>query len=357
MLNAYKEGKDLYAVIASAAFDNRYEDNLECYPEGTEIIFEGQKVICGYKTHTNEAGKARRSQAKTILLGILYGRGAASVGEQIGKSKEEAQKIIDKFFDSFPKVRDWVNATHEKARKLGYVEDWFGRKRHLPEINLPKYDIKYSDGRQVGTYTFNPILGCKGKLIEDSESKKWLKLCNESRGKADLEDTIQKAAVHGIVITDNTGIIAKAERQSVNSIVQGGAATLTKMAMVNLYNDPILRSLDFHMIITVHDEVLGECPAKYADEVSKRMAQVMIDTSKPYMNVPMSVDCEIGAKWYINNYITSINAEYKKLIDGDKKKNIQPISPEEAFEKIVSNHTECLREELHEMLYNNSEVN
>ena len=357
MLKAYEEGKDLYAVIASAAFDNKYEDNLECYPEGTEIMFEGQKVICGYKTHTNDAGKARRGQAKTILLGILYGRGARSVGEQIGKSKEEAQKIIDKFFDSFPKVKEWVEITHEKAKKLGYVEDWFGRKRHLPDINLPRYDIKYSDGRQVGTYTFNPILGCKGKLIEDSESKKWLCLCNESRGKADLEDTIKKASAHGIIITDNTGIIAKAERQSVNSIVQGGAATLTKMAMVNLYNNQRLRELGFHMIITVHDEVLGECPEENAEEVSKLMAQVMIDTSKPYMNVPMSVDCEIGSKWYINNYITSINEEYKKLIEGDKKKNISPISPDEAFERIVTNHTECLRDELRNMLYNSSEVN
>ena len=357
MLNAYEEGKDLYAVIASAAFDNKYEDNLECYPEGTEIMFEGKKVICGYKTHTNEEGKARRGIAKTLLLGILYGRGANSIAEQIGKSKEEAQKIIDKFFDSFPKVKAWIDSTHIKARKLGYVEDWFGRKRHLPDINLPRYAVKYSDGRQVGTYTFNPILGCKGRLIEDSEAKKWIRLCNESRGREDLEDTIKKASNHGIIITDNTGIIAKAERQSVNSIVQGGAATLTKMAMVNLYNDEILKKLGFHMLITVHDEVLGECPKENSEEVSKRMAQVMIDTSKPYMNVPMSVDCEIGSKWYINNYITSINAEYKKLIEGDKKKNISPISQDEAFETIVNTHTECLREELQNMLYNNSEVN
>lgn len=357
MLNAYREGKDLYAVIASMCFDKSYEDCLEFYPEGTEIEFEGQKVICGHKTHTNDEGKYRRSQAKAVLLGILYGRGAISIGEQIGKSKEEAQKIIDKFFDSFPKVREWIESTHEKARKLGYVEDWFGRKRHLPDINLPKYDIHYSDGRKVGTYTFNPILGCKGRFIEDSESKKWLNLCKESKGKADLEDTIKKAAIHGITITDNTGIIAKAERQSVNSIVQGGAATLTKMAMVNLYNDKELRELGFHMLITVHDEVLGECPKVNAEKVAERMAQVMVDTSKPYMNVPMSVDCEIGTKWYINNYITSINEEYKGLLEGDKKKNISPMSPEEAFENIVSNHTECLREELHDMLYNkNSEV-
>ena len=356
MLNAYKEGKDLYAVIASAAFDNRYEDNLEHYPEGTEIEFEGQHVICGYKTHTNDAGKARRSQAKTILLGILYGRGAASVGEQIGKSKEEAQKIIDKFFDSFPKVKEWVDSTHEKARRLGYVEDWFGRKRHLPEINLPRYEIKYLDGKQVGTYTFNPILGCSGRLVESKESKQWLEKCYKARGKVELERVRTEARGKGVDIVDNTGIIAKAERQSVNSIVQGGAATLTKMAMVNLYNDPVLRDLDFHMIITVHDEVLGECPVENAEEVSKRMAQVMIDTSKPYMNVPMSVDCELGAKWYINNYITSINAEYKKLIDGDKKKNIIPISPEEAFSVIVKRHTETSKEDLSNMLYNNSEV-
>lgn len=356
MLNAYKEGKDLYAVIASAAFDNKYEDNLEFYPEGTEIMFEGQRVICGYKTHTNYEGKHRRSVAKALLLGILYGRGPNSIAEQIGKSKEEAQKIIDKFFDSFPKVKAWVNTTHEKARKFGYVEDWFGRKRHLPEINLPKYEIKYIDGREVGTYTFNPILGCKGRLIENKETKEWMDKCYKARGKAELEKVRNQARAVGIDIIDNTGIIAKAERQSVNSIVQGGAATLTKMAMVNLYNDKILRDLDFHMIITVHDEVLGECPKENAEQVSARMAQVMIDTSKPYMNVPMSVDCELGAKWYINNYITSVNAEYKKLVDGDKKKNISPISPEEAFEIIVKKHTETSKEDLYNMLYNNNEV-
>ena len=355
MLKAYEEGKDLYAVIASAAFDNRYEDNLEFYPEGTEITFEGKKVICGYKTHTNEDGKHRRGVAKTILLGLLYGRGAVSIGEQIGKSKDEAQKIIDKFFDSFPKVKAWIDSTHEKARKVGYVEDWFGRKRHLPDINLPKYDIKYKDGRAVGTYTFNPIIGCKGRLIEDTESKKWLKRCYDARGRREVEEIAQDAAIHGLVITDNTGIIAKAERQSDNSIVQGGAATLTKMAMINLYIDPVLRDLDFHMIITVHDEVLGECPKENAEAVAKRMAQVMIDTSKPYMNVPMSVDCEIGKMWYIDNYKTHVQKEYKNLVTGDPNKNIEPLPQEEAFEKIVSIHTERTKDELYKMLYNKGE--
>ena len=69
MIKAYQEGKDLYSVIASMSFGRKYEDCLEFYPEGTEIEFEGQKVICGHKTHQNKEGKKYRSMAKSILLG------------------------------------------------------------------------------------------------------------------------------------------------------------------------------------------------------------------------------------------------------------------------------------------------
>lgn len=69
MLKAYNEGKDLYSVIAAMSFDRKYEDCLEFYPEGTKIIYEGEEVICGHKTHTNKEGKNFRSMAKSILLG------------------------------------------------------------------------------------------------------------------------------------------------------------------------------------------------------------------------------------------------------------------------------------------------
>ena len=69
MINAYREGKDLYSVIASMSFDRKYEDCLEFYPEGTVIDYEGQKVVCGYKTHQNKEGKHYRSMSKSILLG------------------------------------------------------------------------------------------------------------------------------------------------------------------------------------------------------------------------------------------------------------------------------------------------
>lgn len=69
MINAYLEGKDLYAIIASRSFNKPYEDCLEFYPAGTEIEVDGKKVVCGNKTHQNKAGKERRSNAKSILLG------------------------------------------------------------------------------------------------------------------------------------------------------------------------------------------------------------------------------------------------------------------------------------------------
>ena len=53
MRQAYLEGKDLYCVIASNIYNNRYEDNLEHWPEGTVLELDGQKTVCGYKTHLN----------------------------------------------------------------------------------------------------------------------------------------------------------------------------------------------------------------------------------------------------------------------------------------------------------------
>ena len=69
MIQAYKDGKDLYAVVASNMYDNDYSDNLEFYPSGKKIVFEGNEIICGNKTHLNKEGKARRQSAKSVLIG------------------------------------------------------------------------------------------------------------------------------------------------------------------------------------------------------------------------------------------------------------------------------------------------
>ena len=122
---------------------------MEFYPAGTKLEIEGKIIICGNKTNINKQGKERRTNCKSILLGILYGRGAASVAEQIHKTKEEAQEIIDKFYKSFPKVKAWIDNTQLEARKVGYVEDFAGRRRHLPDILLSRYEIKPIDKKRI----------------------------------------------------------------------------------------------------------------------------------------------------------------------------------------------------------------
>lgn len=341
MLKAYEDKKDLYSVIAQSMYENKYEDNLEFYPEGTKINIDGEDIICGYKTHKNKAGKKRRSEAKTVLLGMLYGRGAYSIAEQVGRPKEDGQKIIDNFFKSFPKVKAWIDATHEKVRRLGYVEDWYGRRRHLPEVNLPLYSLDYTEDYKKKHNTFNPILECQDR-IDDQLKKKYSMKLNDIKGKRQLENLQREALSEGLKITSNEGFIAKAERQSVNAIVQGGAATLTKLAMINIYNDEELNKLGLRMLIPIHDEILCTCPKINGEKASERLVQVMVDTAKPYMNVPMSCDPYLVSHWYWDELSVQIQNEFEHLQE--------EMTREEALKELKKIHCELLEKDLLDML-------
>ena len=343
MLQAYKDKKDLYSVIAQSMYGNRYEDNLEFYPEGEHITIDGEDVICGNKTHKNKAGKKRRSEAKTVLLGMLYGRGAYSIAAQVEKPKEEGQKIIDNFFRVFPKVKDWIDATHEKARQLGYVEDWYGRRRHLDDIKKPKYSVDYSVEYKKTHNNFNPILTCEDK-VDNSLLLKYTELLKDVRGKKQLQNLTSQAKSEGVVITNNESIIAKAERQSVNAIVQGGAATLTKMAMVNIYNDKELTDLGLRMLIPIHDEILCTCPKINSERASQRLVEVMVDTAKPYMEVPMSCDPYVVTNWYFDELSVQVQNEFDELQEEMPK--------DQAFEKLKEIHCELLEKDIIRMLEN-----
>lgn len=116
MQNAYFTGKDLYSTMAAEAFGTTYEDCLEFYLDEN-----------GNKTDkTNIEGKKRRTQIKSVLLGILYGRGTASVAELLGMSIEEAQKLIDDFFNAYPLIKVFVEEKQKEAKIKGYTETAWG---------------------------------------------------------------------------------------------------------------------------------------------------------------------------------------------------------------------------------------
>ena len=128
MQEAFINGKDIYATIAALAFHKPYEECKEFREDGT----------------VNPAGKERRTQAKSIVLGILYGRQIPSIAEQLGVSTKEAQAIYDKVISSFPALGKFIEDSQNMARTEGYVTTAWGRRRHLHDMQLEPYEFSYT---------------------------------------------------------------------------------------------------------------------------------------------------------------------------------------------------------------------
>ena len=476
MKQAYMEDKDLYAMIAQSAFNNRYEDNLEFYPEGTELEIDGKKIIAGKKTHKNPDGKDRRSVGKTLNLASSYGMAGATAGARMNKTKEEGEALLDSFFRGFPAVAVAISESKKFLKKYGYVEDFFGRRRHLPEINDPAYEIK----RLESDNSVNPFINCNKpraksyaevfwtqikefyqalsqqapsrrrpdwkengempneiyerlakvalypnlwnqpctteKAIEtmidrgydDKKLRKYIKcknfhqgglngnvfiikesgrysvaykeLLKDENGKYIILTNLEKlqndiCEYYEVVLPNmqvecksknippyipevqispnielptkpvlfiaNTGRKAQAERQCFNARIQGGAATLTKLAMIDIAADQEMKDCKAKLIIPVHDELLVECPAYYADRVFVRLPQLMVGAAKKGgIEIPQKCDPYCVDRWYADEMAALLLDEYTKLIKGDAKKGIAPVSKAEALDTIYKKHEE-----------------
>lgn len=318
MIDAYKNGKDLYATIATSVYHNNYEDNLEHYPDGSMY----------------PEGKKRRSSVKSLLLGIMYGMGTPTIAENLGVSKEEAQSILDSFFDGFPKVKNWMDESLDHARKFGYVEDVWGRRRRLPDISLPEYSITYN-----GVQKFNPILGTSSidSCDENNLKDKYFKLIKQARFKKEKDKIVEQAKADNISIRNNGGFIARSERQIVNARIQGSAATMTKRAMNLVYRDPKMIEYGFRLLIPVHDELIGECPKQYEELAMKRLSEIMIQAAKPEVIVPMKCDADSFSHWYSDVYAAEIKKQINKYINDGMTYNC-------AKEKLLSTNIELSNE-------------
>ena len=114
----------------------------------------------------------------------------------------------------------------------------------------------------------------------------------------DKRDIIIEAKQRGISIKDNGGFIADAERQCINSIIQGSSADLTKIAMIAIGNSEYLKERKCKLLLQVHDEVIAECPEEYAKECADELSRLMVEAAKGKISVPMRCDAEITHVWY-----------------------------------------------------------
>lgn len=321
MIEAYKTGKDLYATIASNIYHNDYWDNMEYNKDG---IY-------------NPQGAERRTGVKSVLLGLLYGRGSASIAEQIGSSVQEAQSIINNFYNTFPKVKKWMDDTINFARQYGYVEDFWGRKRRLPDIQLPRFTV--TDLKNSNTQ-FNPLLNCKGLISNNINPnvKKYEQQMLTCTQISQIKKIKEQAKIEGIEITTYEGKISQAERQSINARVQGGAATMTKRAMINVYKNKELYELGFRLLLQVHDEIIGECPKENVQRVSELLTSIMKTAAQPEVQIPFKCDAAITKVWYEDTYAGQLKKEIKKLTDNN-------VSFQEAEQQTLDNHSEITQEQ------------
>ena len=321
LLDAYNNGKDMYATMGMGVYNNDYWDNMEHYEDGTPNI----------------EGKKRRSLMKKLLLGMMYQMGPKTLSENLNCSIDEANKIVKDFYTGFPRVQKWIKETEENASKLGYVEDFWGRRRRLPDILLPKVEVKSSKFNS----SFNPLLGSKNIFsnVDVELINKYKNNADNCKSFKDFNMLKSQAEKEGIYIKDNSGFISKSMRQCVNARVQGGAATMTKKAMISIYNDKEINDLGFRLLIGVHDELIGECPKENKEKVAERLSYLM-KNAVPELKVPFKCDADISYNWYWNDFKSIVLEEF---LDYAREHN---NNYKEAYNYIVEEHTELTAENL-----------
>ena len=280
MYDTFMAGKDLYCEIASKAFNVPYDDCKEFRPDGS----------------VNKAGKERRTQAKSILLGINYGRGVDSIAEQLGTTRQKAQEIKDSVFRGFPAIKKFEEDSIQMSKDVGYVTTVCGRKRRLPSMMLPDYEVVWKDGVAPD----DDPLGFDDDTPAETEvpielQKKWLRKVRSAPFMKKRE-VFQAANEEGLWIIDHTR--DKDTTKVVNARIQGSAADLTKLAMIELHKNKHLQELGFRMLIPVHDEIIAECPKSTAKECAKLLADTMSYAAEQILEMPIKCDVEITEAWY-----------------------------------------------------------
>ena len=183
-----------------------------------------------YGVNLNEVTRIQRSNAKTINFGIMYGVSAFGLSQQTDLSRTESKELIEKYYNTYNELGNYIKNQIDKARELGYVETILGRRRYLRNILSQNAIVRSSD-----------------------------------------------------------------ERNAINAPIQGSAADIIKIAMINIFEELEKRQLRSKMILQVHDELVFEALNDETEELSDIVKEKMQNAYK--LKVPLKVDIGIGKNW------------------------------------------------------------
>ena len=201
---------------------------IEAFQKGEDIHASTAAKL--FKIPLNEVTKLQRSQAKTVNFGIIYGVSSFGLSEQTGLSRTEAKQMIDAYFETYPRLKEYMNEQIMTARKNGYVETILGRKRYLKDINSANFVVK-----------------------------------------------------------------GHAERNAINAPIQGSAADIIKLAMINIDRELENQKMETKMLLQVHDELIFEAPIDEI-EAAKILIKTQMETAYA-THVPLLTEVGIADNW------------------------------------------------------------
>jgi DNA polymerase-1 len=202
MIEAFKNGEDIHASTASKVFN----------------------------VPLSEVTREQRSNAKTVNFGIIYGVSAFGLSNQTDLSRGEAKDLIETYYKTYPKLRNYISEQIDFARENGYVQTVLGRRRYLKDIN-----------------------------------------------------------------GSNQVVRGAAERNAVNAPIQGSAADIIKIAMINIHKKLEEENYKSKMLLQVHDELVFDA---YKPELEKLKTMVKHEMEHAYkLTVPLEVDLGVGENW------------------------------------------------------------
>ena len=116
-----------------------------------------------YHKPIEEVTKDERRKAKTANFGIIYGISAFGLSERLNISRREAKELIDNYFKEYPRIREYMDESIEKAREKGYIETILNRRRYLPDINSSNSVVRgYAERNAINA----PIQGSDADIIK-----------------------------------------------------------------------------------------------------------------------------------------------------------------------------------------------
>lgn len=202
MIKAFREKEDIHKSTASKVFNVSLE----------------------------EVTREHRSHAKTVNFGIIYGVSAFGLSNQTSLSRSESKDLIDAYYNTYPKLRAYMNDQVEFAREKGYVQTVLGRRRYLKDIN-----------------------------------------------------------------SANAVVRGAAERNAVNAPIQGSAADIIKIAMINIHKKLTSENWKSKMLLQVHDELVFDV---HNSELEAIQPMIKYEMENAYqMAVPLDVELGVGKDW------------------------------------------------------------